>query len=105
MTPRWTIPDTKRGLLPSKRFLPLELPLPEAKADQIQPLGLALDQFLSIIPDQPKVPGLFPEASDNRGLQSNAVIDWIRHLDLQGWTPTPVSSSERTAGAPRWRGS
>ena len=41
-----------------------------------------LDEFLAVIPDQPAIPGSFPEARDIFGNASNSIIDWTRHLGL-----------------------
>ena len=41
-----------------------------------------LDEFLSVIPDQPEVEGLYPEAKTIDGIPSNSVVDWCRATDF-----------------------
>ena len=40
-----------------------------------------LDEYLSVIPDQPEVENLKPEAKTIDGKPSNSVVDWTRGTD------------------------
>ena len=39
-----------------------------------------LDNFLTVVPDHPAVPGLILDATDNDGKPSNCLLDWVRFL-------------------------
>ena len=40
-----------------------------------------LDEFLGVIPDQPEVDNLIPDARTIDGKPSNSVVDWTRGTD------------------------
>ena len=47
-----------------------------------------LDEYLSQILDQPKVDDLTSTCTDiNTAEASNSVIDWLRMLETENWTP------------------
>ena len=51
-----------------------------------------LDMFLSMIPDQPSIPGLLPGACDLMGNSSNSIVDF----PVVENTETSVDSTEET---------
>ena len=50
--------------------------------DDIQVFKSNLDNYLSMFPDQPEIPGSLPEATDIYGKQSNSIIDWARYYGI-----------------------
>ena len=54
-----------------------------------------LDQFLELVPDQPKVSGLVPDASNQDGSPSNSILVWVQLLDLKKWTQTTAPLPRR----------
>ena len=43
-----------------------------------------LDRYLSLLPDQPPIPGSIPGARDSNDNPSNSIIDWARIIDVSG---------------------
>ena len=41
-----------------------------------------LDRYLSLLPDQPPIPGFIPGARDSNDNPSNSIIDWARIIDV-----------------------
>lgn len=58
--------------------------------DDICEFKQKLDNFLSMIPDQPAIPGFIPEAKDLFGNSSNSILDWTRFLGLSDDDPLDV---------------
>ncbi len=52
-----------------------------------------LDCFLSVLPDQPKIPGYIPGAADITGKPSNSIKDWTRSLLTNTWSVTNIPTS------------
>ena len=47
-----------------------------------------LDELLSLLPDQPPVPGFIPDARDIKGNPSNSIVDWLRITDIANIFPS-----------------
>jgi hypothetical protein len=54
---------------------------------------LKLDQYLTNLPDQPSIGGMYPAPCNQlTGQPSNSIVDWARHLGLVNRRPTTTSS-------------
>ena len=51
-----------------------------------------LDSLLSLIDDQPKSQGMSPDLTNENGIRSNSIKDWIKFKNLSSWIPLYLSS-------------
>ena len=62
--------------------------------DDLNYFEAELDCLLTLLPDEPEVPGLVPRANNIYGIPSNDMIDWIRITDITNDFPSIVDDDD-----------